>query len=827
MSYSSSGNFKKIYLSTIVTIAFLFIHSFLFSQNYTVSGKVIDSQNREPLAFVNILINKDIHVTQSDIDGFFNISFPAKIDSLHLSYVGYENHTYKVNAKTKNIVIELKRKQIQLNEVVVFPGENPAHRIIRKMIENKDKNNPEKLGSFSYTSYNKMIFSAKLDSVKNDTAKVDSDLVKAKSFFDKQYLFLMESVTERKFMYPDRNSEKLIASKVSGFKDPLFALLVTQMQSFSFYKDLIKIGDKNYIAPVTKSSIDKYFFLIEDTLYQGNDTVYVISYKPHKNRNFDGLKGLLYINTNGYAIQNVIAEPATEEEGGMDIKIQQKYELIDNKQWFPVQLNSDFIFKNVTVNRVKLSGEGHSYLKDIVLNPEFKKSDFTNVDLEVKDANTDPDSKIWNKYRTDSLTEKDKRTYHVIDSLGKAEHLDKTMRSFETIMSQKIPYKFLDFDIGRFVNFNDHEGWRFGLGVHNNYHLSNRFTAGGYVSYGLRDKVFKYGADASVKFLDKYDVSFGVKYINDVAESGGIEFYEQNNTLFSDAAFRKYMIIRMDKIEKEQVFLKFTAFKYLKANISLSQVNKIATNDYQYGLSNNNVSVLFNNFYFTELGAYLCYSYKEKYIQALRYKISEGTKYPIVWFNYIRGFNNLFVGAYGNNHYLLDGEYAYNRYEFKIKKSFFIKSLGTTSLQFQAGYIDGDLPYCNLFNGIGSYRQFTIAAPNSFGTMRMNEFLSNRYAAFFFTHSFGKLLFRFKKFSPEPAVCTNVCIGDLNNPEKHFNVPINTLRKGYIESGLLLNSILNTGAYGIGVGAFYRYGYYSLPSFSNNMAYKFILTFYM
>ena len=168
--------------------------------------------------------------------------------------------------------------------MVIFPGENPAHRIIKKMIENKDKNNPEKRGSFSYTSYNKMIFSAKLDSVKTDTVKIDSNLIKAKKFFDKQYLFLMESVTDRKFMYPDRNSEKLIASKISGFKDPLIALLLTQMQSFSFYNDLIKIGDNNYITPVCKGSIDKYFFLLEDTLYQGSDTVYVISYKPIKIR---------------------------------------------------------------------------------------------------------------------------------------------------------------------------------------------------------------------------------------------------------------------------------------------------------------------------------------------------------------------------------------------------------------------------------------------------------------------------------------------------------------------------------------------------------------
>jgi hypothetical protein len=185
-------------------------------------------------------------------------------------------------------------------------------------------------------------------------------------------------------------------------------------------------------------------------------------------------------------------------------------------------------------------------------------------------------------------------------------------------------------------------------------------------------------------------------------------------------------------------------------------------------------------------------------------------------FNYIRGFKDF-----------LNGEFAYNRYELKIKKSFFMKDLGTTYLQFQGGYIDGNLPYCNLFNGIGSYLPYTIECPNSFGTMRMNEFLSNRYAALFFTHSFGKLLFRFKKFTPEPAVCTNVCIGNLNNPENHYNVVINNLSKGYIESGLLVNSILRTGLYGIGVGAFYRYGYYYLPGFHNDMAYKAVLTFYM
>lgn len=786
-----------------------FISENLLPQNYSVNGKVIDSQNNEPLAFVNIQVNKNIYAGQTDIDGIFKILQYYPVDSLTLSYIGYEPLVYHVKEKTKNIVITLDKKDILLNEIVIFPGENPAHRIINKMIENRDANNPEMLPSFSYHSYNKMIFTANLDSLKNDTVSNDSDFIETKDFFEKQYLFLMESVTERKFMYPDKNSEKLIASKISGFKDPLFALLVTQMQSFSFYNELIHIGDKYYLTPVSKGSTDKYFFLLEDTLYQGADSIYIISFTPHKNRTFDGLKGVLYINTNGYAIQDVIAEPANEEEGGLSIKIQQMYEFVDNKHWFPVQLNSDFIFNNISVNKIKLYGQGRSYLKDIDLNPDMKKSEFSNVELEVQNNTVSPDDNIWNTYRSDSLTDKDKRTYRVIDSLGKKANFDRTMKSMETLMSGKIPFKVIDLDMDRFIRFNDYEGFRLGLGFHNNYKICNRFIAGGYFAYGFRDKAFKYGCDAAYTILKKNDLSIGASYMKEVTESGGVDFYETSPFL-SDSRFRDYLINRMDSTEKKDVFIKFSALNYLKADIRLSNIHKSATNDYEYGITSENVTVLLDDYNFTELWIGLCYSYKEKFIKTLRYKISMGTKYPVVYFNYIHGFNDL-----------LNGEFSYDRFDLKIKKSFYIKNLGNSSFNFQAGYIDGDLPYCNLYSGNGSYRQFTIAAPGSFATMRMNEFLSDRYAALYYTHSFGKLLFRIKKFTPEIAVATNFCIGDLKNLSKHYNVDFSKLNKGYIESGLLINNILSTGFYGLGVGAYYRYGSYAFPSFKENIAYKF------
>ena len=51
------------------------------------------------------------------------------------------------------------------------------------------------------------------------------------------------------------------------------------------------------------------------------------------------------------------------------------------------------------------------------------------------------------------------------------------------------------------------------------------------------------------------------------------------------------------------------------------------------------------------------------------------------------------------------------------------------------------------------------------------------------------------------------------------------MEKGYYESGILINNILNLGFYSFGVGAFYRYGPYSLDKISDNFAWKFTMTF--
>ena len=86
-----------------------------------------------------------------------------------------------------------------------------------------------------------------------------------------------------------------------------------------------------------------------------------------KGKNFDALKGLLYINTDGYALQNVIAEPVASDEM-ITMKIQQQYQKI-NDSWFPVQLNSDLIIDMYQGGEIKMLGVNRTYIKNVEINP--------------------------------------------------------------------------------------------------------------------------------------------------------------------------------------------------------------------------------------------------------------------------------------------------------------------------------------------------------------------------------------------------------------------------------------------------------------------------
>lgn len=828
------------YRFRIFLILAFFPLSGLFSQTpYTVSGRVLDARTKESLAFVNIVINQSNYGGTSDIDGKFRFRYNNPIKSLKLSYVGYESVTYPVGSTSRDVVIYLVRKEIELQEVEILPGINPAHRIISNAVNNRDLNDPEKQQSFSYTMYEKTIFTidadtsadgsftdttkrsapisatldftAGMDSIQTDSARMDSAGRLIETLISQQYLFLMENVTKRKFLYPDKSYNDVVATKMSGFKDPIFVFLSTQIQSFSFYKPFITIFQSNYVNPISGGSLGKYFFRIEDTTYVDQDTVFILSFRPRKGTNFDGLKGTISISSHKWGIQNVIAEPASQ--GGLRIKIQQMYDLVDGENWFPVQLNTDVTFNNLQIGKYKAIGSGRSYIRDIVLNPELVRSEFNHLDIEVNKDAAKRSEEYWDQFRIDTLSARDRRTYTVLDSIGEAENFDKMAKTFKTVLSGKIPWGPIDFDINRVIGYNYYEGLILGLGIHTNNRLSKWFKVGGFYQYSFAVSTSKYGADVSFLVNRRNDVVIDAAYSYDLLESGGVQFFDDKAPLGATLSgdWRFLLIKKLDRTQSTSLGITFRMKKYILFGVGLSRQFKKTTTP-NLATYEGDATILDNELVFTELTAGFKWAYKEKFLQTVDQKISLGTKYPTVWLQYTRGIKGI-----------IGGEFDYNRVDLKIRKTFKMKYLGDFSFQFNAGYVDQPIPACNLYNGHGSYRLITLWAPNSFATMRMNEFLSNAYASLYLYQDFKYMLFKGKKwFHPEFAISQNIGFGFLEHKERYAYFQENTreMNLGYYETGLLINNLVNLRLYTIGIGAFYRWGPYSFDNIRDNFAYK-------
>lgn len=802
---------KNILLFTFFLLGFLCT---AYSQ-HSLKG-VITDQKGEALPFVNILINNSQKDgVSTDIDGKFNITSTLDIKQLTISYIGYELLILTAPFPTP-LAIRLNATAYAFDAVTVIAGENPAHRIIRKVVKNRDLNNPEKMDSYSCLTYNKMSVGYSLrtaemkahylkrDTSKKGVKKLYDAYSKSHDIFSKQDLMLIESVSKRSFRKAHDLQEEVILNRISGTKKLPLIAIATQAQPFSFYKEEVIIFDQPFLNPISKNSTNKYFFNITDTLYQQQDTVFIISFQPKKGKKFNGLEGLLYINSNQYAIQNVIAKP-NKKEHLIDFEITQKYKWVNNQHWFPEQLLFEMESKPVSISFAGIKVYGRTYIDKIDLNPNLNKKIFQQgEEVIVTEEVYSRNDSLWQLYRKEALTAKEERTYQVVDSIFEAKNLDKWIKLIEYLGKERFTFGPVDMDITKLINGNPSEGLKLGLGLATNEKVSKHIEFGGYGVYGFKDKRWKYGGHFGVLF-DKYrDNRLDFVYRNDLHVPAEPKFIQRGDFL----NFGQYANIR-DAITYKGIHLQSYPIKYLRFNARLSQQELQPFYDYQF--ANEATTLPFN---FTEAQLSFRYAFNEKFVRFFGRRVNNQSQFPILEFQYIKGFDGL-----------LNGQWDYSKLLFSLSHTFRRKALGKTEYRIEAGYINKDVPYTKLFSsfGLGAGKGANLGISQGFQTMEFYEFISDRFVHLFFRHDFGALLLKSKKFKPNIVVEHNLAFGNLQNPTVHQDITFKTLEKGYFEAGLIVENIvrlryLNVAYIGLGAGMYYRYGPYQNAAFSDNVA---------
>lgn len=778
------------------------------AQSLLVSGTVRDARTKEVLPFVSIAANDGETGTTTDLNGTYRLRHSRPITSLRFSYVGYEPQQLFPDS-TGRLDVLLYPATSELQEVVIKSGQNPAHRIIRLASRNRERNHIANLNSYTYNTYNKLILTGtdmrkqELDDAAPLSRK-DSAYFKMQQLLDKQHLFLMESITEFAYLKPARSKETILATRVSGLQQPSFGIIAEEAREFSVYEDMPVFFGERYLSPLSTGSTRRYDFVLQETTIAGTDTVYIISFEPMQGKSFTGLKGLLYINSNGWAVQNVIAESAHDDKRGM--KLQQQFKRIDGRQWFPSELDVEITSLELLLNGHQLFGYVRTYITNVNLNPSLKKSDFGVVALSLAAQAHKQSGSVWEQARPDTLSTLEQRTYERLDSVGKKQNLDRTIRVMEYLVSKQIPIGPLSIDIPRLFRANRFEGARVGLGMHTNRSFSERFTLGGYWGYGLRDEAQKYGADATVLLNQPSELKLNISFQEDVQEPGGRQLPFQQRGTFDK--LREPLLPYLDYSTSYQANVSARLLRYLQIQTQLKKAERRPT------LFNEERPALLYNLAEASVG--VRYAYGEQQMQLFNQNMVMPNRYPVFWLQYTQGLDNV-----------LNGNYSYRKFDIRAEASFLHRSFGESSIRLAGGIVTGNAPLVSLYNGYGSYSEgYEVYAGEGFETMGPYEFFSDKYASIFLVQDFGKRLLRTKFFKPDILLVTNIGVGELDAVLPDFIAErTSSLNKGFYESGLLLNNIISSAFSGIGVGFFYRYGPYALPDQSDNLKIKLTANF--
>ncbi|WP_025763632.1 DUF5686 and carboxypeptidase-like regulatory domain-containing protein [Dyadobacter tibetensis] len=732
-------------------LLFLFIAEVLLSINlhaqstHTIKGRIIDATTGDPVPFANLGIKNSLAGAITDFDGFYTISYSPPADSLTVTYVGYTTKSKAIVPDVTEQVIDFQISPgaLQLREVKIYAGENPAYAIMRKIVSNKIRNNVDNIAAYEYSSYNKIQIDIDNLSEKFRNRKA----VKKMTHIVEQYdevkgedgetiipIFISESVSNVFSQNnPKKKKEIIHKTKVSGvgLTDGSFVSQVvgSSFQQYNFYGNWLNILEKDFVSPIADSWKLYYEYYLADSVKNGNSADYLIEFEPRQKQDL-AFRGAFWVDGTSFALTQMDATVGKDANLNFieKIKIQQSYEqLEENDAWVPAKTRVLIDVDEPTRQTAGMLLKFYSSNSDYIVGKP-RPSSFFDSAIELKEDYMQHDSAYWQRSRPESLTLPEQLSFQLIDSL-KVLPVVKTYTEILNIFVNG--YKKIDkwnIDVGPYLFLyanNNIEGNRFRLGFRTDPGFSRKWILHGYGAYGTRDQKFKYGAGVDYIFSRKPWTIGGFSYSKDLERLGLSSETIGSNTLFG--AFSRFGTLRRAYWQEDySLYMKRELVKGISGSVQFRHRNFnplfpfVFRTQPELGES----SPLQSRYDITELNFETRIARNETFLQNDNERISMGNgNKPVFTLRYTLGLNNL-----------LNSDFRYHKFAFNAKQSFRVGALGRTDYNLTVGYIPSTLPYLLLYTPLGNESLFYVE--NAFNLMNYFEFISDRYATLSVEHNF-------------------------------------------------------------------------------------------
>lgn len=782
-------------ISTFFALVFILLltPSISFAQITRVKGKVIDATTKDPLPFCNVSFIKSTIGTITDQNGFFSIDTKTPTDSIAIQFVGYNKKTFAVKKNVVNtFTAELDPQNYALQEIVVRPGENPAHAFLRNIIANKDKNNYAKLPSYSYSAYTKMQID--VNNIKSNLK--DKKILKQFQFvFDyidtnkltgKTYIPILLSETLSDYYYsssPKREKEFIKATQTSGVNNQSVAQFTGRMyQNINVYDNFINFFDQGLISPLNNNGLFYYKYYLQDSAYINGKRCIRMTFVP-KRKQEPTFTGEMWVHDSTYAVVKVVMQLNRNANINWvkDMASEQVFEPLNDSLWFPKK-SSLFVDFKIIKGTVGFFGHNTSVVENVKLNvpfPDSSRKSSPNIILDSKALNKPTD--FWSQNRPVELSDQEKGIFKMVQQVQEVPLFKTATNITNLLINYYYPIGY--FEYGPYyqtISSNKIEGNRIKLTGRTSNKFSKTVMIGAFVAYGFKDEEFKYGGDLLYMFSKEPRITGYAQYKKDIEQMGLSPFsLAEDNILTS--ILRRNPNYKLNMIELTKIKFDYEWLPGISSGVEIAYRN-IKPSDF----------VTFKKYDGTTdsrlPAATISLSTRiargEKYVQGEFERVSMGSQNPILNVNATFGLKN--IGGSKHSYAMIDANLVH-----KLS----LNPFGYLRYAVEGGKLFGTVPYplLKLHEGNETYALNRYA----FNMMNYYEFASDTWGSITLEHHFNGFFLNhiplMRKLKWREIAYGKALIGTLSNANKtkgyFFPVGLMDVSKPYYEVGVGIENI--------------------------------------
>jgi Family of unknown function (DUF5686)/CarboxypepD_reg-like domain len=774
-------------------------------KHYYFNGKIKDRNTQEGVPFATVAFPGTPFGAVADLDGNFTITGDhMPTDSLRFGALGYKYQTKHLTAGTVEATfeIELERDAAELSEFTVHAdGVDPALLLLRRIIEHKPQNNPDKAANYRYEAYNRL----ELD-MKNLTGEQAR-----KRPFVKNYGFVFNNMdttseaerflpvyfTEALSDYyfrssPKKQREIIKGVVVEGINNTGFVdYLGSSYQNINIYRNGIPVFDKKFVSPISNEGPLFYHYAIKDTEKAFGHNIILVQFEPRRKGELC-FSGDFWVVDSVYAIQRVNLEvPKSVNFNWADkITIYQEFAPVDSF-WFGIK--DKFVAHVSAYGTKKIPGfvaRKTTTYHNIVINDTATEREIDNPewkeDIVKHDADTGRSQEWWAAHRPDSLTKNEQMVHKMVDTVLKMPITTHYINTMTFLISGVKDFGPIELGPYWYVySSNPIEGSRVRFSFGTPRTLKDLHVAA-YVAYGFTDQAYKYGLESRWVLKRKPWTYLRINLMHDLSQ--GIDNFDhvRSDNVFSNLVRKPGAVWKQALDDRQRVQFDKTFFSGVTNSLILSHRTFTPyaplPNDMfvdQYGKPALGAQS-------TEAAAEMRYTYKEKFIDSKYSRKTIGTKYPIFDLLLTAGFKDLIGGAYG-----------YRKVNFSVKESINTPPFGHLNYNLFGGKYFGTLPYPLLEVHPGN--DYLYYDPHSFEMMRNYEFISDQFIGLNVEQGLGGGIFNHiplvRKLKLRQFLTAKGIWGSLSADNTKLNLnsgyPFRTLSGNpYLEVGTAVSNIL-------------------------------------